>query len=119
MQLNEKYSGQFDRSPSKRISYFASRSTLHPSRFDEGQARSGEPGTEEDFETQGPLPPDGNPIILDGDFLGGTCIIYARNADILAAFRIGEDLGLDDNLQAPQVTRMVICIRENRNEHEN
>ncbi len=33
--------------------------------------------------------------------------------------QVGEDLGLDDNLKVQQVTRMVICVRRNRNEHEN
>nr|MBC8449908.1 hypothetical protein [Chloroflexota bacterium] len=51
--------------------------------------------TEEDFVTQGPLPPDGNPIISDGDLLGrnGIC---ARNRDLVHnAFDVDEDMGLD------------------------
>jgi hypothetical protein len=57
--------------------------------------------TEEDFVTQGPIPPDGNPIISDGDLLTapiggvGACIICARNADLLLSFQVPYDLGLD------------------------
>lgn len=57
--------------------------------------------TEEDFVTQGPVPADGNPIISDGDLLttswlpGGPCIVCARNAELLQAFRVPHDLGLD------------------------
>jgi len=60
--------------------------------------------TEEDFVTQGTEPPDGNPIISDGDLLGlyqaatGTeCAVCARNHDLLAVFDIPSavDLGLD------------------------
>jgi hypothetical protein len=52
--------------------------------------------TEEDFVTQGPEPPDGNPIISDGDLLGPNCIVCARNADLLAdTFDVTVDLGLD------------------------
>jgi hypothetical protein len=51
--------------------------------------------TEEDFVTRGPLPPDGNPIISDGDLLGDGCVICARNRELLSAFNVNEDLGLD------------------------
>jgi hypothetical protein len=51
--------------------------------------------TEEDFVTRGPVPPDGNPIISDGDLLGDGCVICARNRELLDAFDITEDLGLD------------------------
>ena len=52
--------------------------------------------TEEDFVTQGPEPPDGNPIISDGDLLGPNCVVCARNADLLAnTFDVTIDLGLD------------------------
>jgi hypothetical protein len=60
--------------------------------------------TEEDFVTGGPEPPDGNPIISDGDLLGivhnptgaPTCAVCARNADLLAGtFDVTVDLGLD------------------------
>ena len=61
--------------------------------------------TEEDFVTQGPEPPDGNPIISDGDLLGEGCVVCARNADLLQAFtvpvithvvpNVTVDLGLD------------------------
>jgi hypothetical protein len=51
--------------------------------------------TEEDFVTFGPVPADGNPIISDGDLLGRGCIVCARNRDLLRAFDISDDLGLD------------------------
>ena len=55
--------------------------------------------TEEEFVTQGPEPPDGNPIISDGDLLSSTangCVICARNIELLSVFDLQEvDLGLD------------------------
>lgn len=51
--------------------------------------------TEEDFVAYGPLPPDGNPIISDGDLLGVGCVVCARNQDLLRNFDVKEDLGLD------------------------
>jgi hypothetical protein len=52
--------------------------------------------TEEDFVTQGPEPPDGNPIISDGDLLGAAGTVCARNADLLlGTFDVARDLGLD------------------------
>jgi hypothetical protein len=58
--------------------------------------------TEEDFITQGPLPPDGNPILSDGDLLGvqqdvsgDICVVCARNGELLTGFDVVEDLGLD------------------------
>jgi hypothetical protein len=51
--------------------------------------------TEEDFVTQGPVPPDGNPIISDGDLLGKDCVVCARNQDLLQGFDVRMDLGLD------------------------
>ncbi|MGB3458120.1 MAG: CARDB domain-containing protein [Halobacteriota archaeon] len=51
--------------------------------------------TEEDFVTQGPEPPDGNPIISDGDLLCSDCTVFARNRELLAAFQTQFDLGLD------------------------
>jgi len=51
--------------------------------------------TEEDFIAQGPSPPDGNPVISDGDLLGPGCIVFARNRELLAAFKVEADLGLD------------------------
>ena len=51
--------------------------------------------TEEEFVTRGPVPPDGNPIISDGDLLGKDCVICARNADLLQPFDVITDLGLD------------------------
>ena len=51
--------------------------------------------TEEDFIALGPIPPDGNPIISDGDLLGPGCVVFARNRELLAAFNVNVDLGLD------------------------
>ena len=51
--------------------------------------------TEEDFVTQGPEPPDGNPIISDGDLLCSDCTVFARNRELLAVFQTQHDLGLD------------------------
>jgi hypothetical protein len=53
--------------------------------------------TEEDFVTQGPTPPDGNPIISDGDLLGEGCVVCARNHDLVGPFDVSAsvDLGLD------------------------
>jgi uncharacterized repeat protein (TIGR01451 family) len=51
--------------------------------------------TEEYFVTQGPVPPDGNPIISDGDLLCSDCTVFARNRELLAAFKTQLDLGLD------------------------
>lgn len=51
--------------------------------------------TEEDFLTYGPKPPDGNPIISDGDLLGPDCIVCARNLDLVGIFDVSADLGLD------------------------
>ena len=55
--------------------------------------------TEEDFVTRGPAPSDGNPIISDGDLLSydpasGTRVCV-RNAELLRAFEVRVDLGLD------------------------
>jgi hypothetical protein len=58
--------------------------------------REGAFSTEEDFVTQGPEPPDGNPIISDGDLLSMDGRICARNQDLTQQLDIqGEDLGLD------------------------
>jgi len=54
--------------------------------------------TEEDFATYGPEPPDGNPVISDGDLLSSSangCVICARNAELLEVFGVEFDLGLD------------------------
>jgi len=51
--------------------------------------------TEEDFVTQGPEPPDGNPVVSDGDLLGPNCVICARNRELLQVFQVSLDLGLD------------------------
>jgi hypothetical protein len=51
--------------------------------------------TEEEFITRGPEPPDGNPIISDGDLLGENCVVCARNLDLVQRFDVGIDLGLD------------------------
>ncbi|MCP4629093.1 MAG: hypothetical protein GY850_37155, partial [bacterium] len=63
--------------------------------------------TEEDFVTKGPIPPDGNPIISDGDLLSPNGAICARNLDLVGRFDVIEDLGLDAvdiiNLELPLV----------------
>jgi hypothetical protein len=51
--------------------------------------------TEEDFITRGPKPPDGNPVISDGDLLGPAHTVCARNAELLAFWKEQVDLGLD------------------------
>ena len=51
--------------------------------------------TEEDFLTRGPVPPDGNPIISDGDLLSSTGAICLRNKQLLAKWDLQRDLGLD------------------------
>lgn len=54
--------------------------------------------TEEDFITRGPQPPDGNPLISDGDLLaysGGGTVVCARNRQLLQRFEVRVDLGLD------------------------
>lgn len=51
--------------------------------------------TEEDFVTRGPEPPDGNPIISDGDLLGKNCAVCVRNSDLVGVFDVVGDLGLD------------------------
>lgn len=51
--------------------------------------------TEEEFVTRGPKPPDGNPIISDGDLLNSAGQVYMRNSKLLGAFRVRYDLGLD------------------------
>lgn len=53
--------------------------------------------TEEDFITRGPEPPDGNPIISDGDLLGKNHAVCMRNRDLLQVHDIDPniDLGLD------------------------
>jgi hypothetical protein len=51
--------------------------------------------TEEDFVTQGPVPPDGNPIISDGDLLGRFGAICMRNAELVQVFDVTDDMGLD------------------------
>lgn len=50
--------------------------------------------TEEEFLSQGPEPPDGNPIISDGDLLHSSGIVYMRNRELLASFFTANDGGL-------------------------
>ncbi len=50
---------------------------------------------EQTFLTRGPLPPDGNPIISDGDLLAADGAVCARNSELLAVFSTTVDLGLD------------------------
>jgi hypothetical protein len=77
---------------------------MAPQALDLGPCEEFAYSTEEDFVTQGPEPPDGNPIISDGDLLSRDCTICARNHDLIVAFDIGPeiDLGLDaaDVIQA-------------------
>ena len=51
--------------------------------------------TEEDFVTRGPKPPDGNPIISDGDLLNSVGSVYMRNSRLLTHWDMSIDLGLD------------------------
>lgn len=56
--------------------------------------------TEEEFVAQAGAPPDGNPVISDGDLIsfdptGGTAQLCARNRDLLQRFELLADLGLD------------------------
>ena len=53
--------------------------------------------TEEDFLTRGPIPPDGSPIISDGDLLGKNHAVCMRNRDLLQKHDVDPsiDLGLD------------------------
>lgn len=51
--------------------------------------------TEEDFITQGPTPPDGNPIISDGDLLSCSGAVCLRNAQLVRQFDVTQDMGLD------------------------
>ena len=51
--------------------------------------------TEEDFLTRAGTPADGNPIISDGDLLGRNGKVCARNRDLVNAFDVTPDMGLD------------------------
>jgi len=51
--------------------------------------------TEEDFVTHATTPADGNRIISDGDLLTGTGQVFRRNRELLLAFNVRADLGLD------------------------
>ncbi len=53
--------------------------------------------TEEDFITRGPVPPDGSPLISDGDLLSLNHTVCMRNRDLLQVHDIDShiDLGLD------------------------
>ena len=53
--------------------------------------------TEEDFLSRGPVPPDGVPIISDGDLLGKNHAVCMRNRDLLHVHDVDPsiDLGLD------------------------
>jgi len=68
--------------------------------------------TEEDFVTQGPLPPDGNPLISDGDLLGPGCIMFARNRELLEVFKIEIDLGLDAVDVIDEERRLIVFSTE-------
>jgi len=51
--------------------------------------------TEEDFITRGSTPSDGNRIVSDGDLLTATGQVFRRNSELLLAFGLRDDLGLD------------------------
>ncbi len=51
--------------------------------------------TEEDFLSQGPVPPDGNPLISDGDLLSPAGRVCLRNRELLSKWDVSVDLGLD------------------------
>lgn len=51
--------------------------------------------TEEEFFSFGIEPPDGNPIISDGDLLHSSGIVYMRNYQLLEKYGVKYDLGLD------------------------
>jgi len=51
--------------------------------------------TEEDFLCQGPTPSDGIKLISDGDLLLPNGQVFRRNRELLLAFEIRDDLGLD------------------------
>lgn len=51
--------------------------------------------TEEDFMMREGEAYDGNPYVSDGDVLSPSGQVCARNRDLLAAFDVREDLGLD------------------------
>lgn len=51
--------------------------------------------TEEDFITRAGTPADGNPIISDGDLLSPAGRICARNRELVRAFDVTVDVGLD------------------------
>lgn len=74
--------------------------TPHPALSQVGEdalqnCRNGGFSTEEDFVSYALEPPDSNPIISDGDLLSANGRVCARNADLLAVFEPGADLGLD------------------------
>lgn len=74
--------------------------------------------TEEDFVTQGPLPPDGNPIISDGDLLGKNGAVCARNRVLLAPWQVVPDLGLDavDVLEVVDVEQPLVIFSTELND---
>jgi hypothetical protein len=51
--------------------------------------------SEEDFITDGPPPPNGDPIVSDGDLLSRVGSICMRNAALLQAFDVTYPMGLD------------------------
>lgn len=62
---------------------------------------------EEDFVTRGPEPPDGNPIMSDGDLLHSATGLFMRNAELLTVFNVTVDLGLDAVDVVDEETRVV------------
>ena len=74
--------------------------------------------TEEDFLTQGPAPADGNPIISDGDLLGPAHAVCARNAELLAFWKVPMDLGLDA-VDVVDVERNLVAFSTELDDPEN
>lgn len=68
--------------------------------------------TEEEFATHGPKPKDGNPIISDGDLLSSRGYVYMRNYELLKAFKVKYDLGLDAVFVVDAKERFVIFSTE-------
>jgi len=68
--------------------------------------------TEEEFVTRGHMPPDGNPIVSDGDLLNSAGFIYMRNQELLRPFQIKFDLGLDAADVIEEKDRIVVFSTE-------
>lgn len=71
--------------------------------------------TEEDFLSRGPVPPDGNPIITDGDLLSNAGVVCMRNNALLRKWEIQVDLGLDA-VDVLQVDRELVAFSTSLND---